>query len=53
MQLTREEVLLAKFVAADPELAAKQFASLNEYVQRDVTVAPLVVEPIRIEEIER
>ncbi len=53
MQLTREEVLLARFVAADPEQAAKQFASLNEYVQRDVTVAPLAVEPIKIEEIER
>jgi len=50
--LSREEVLLARFVAADPEGAAKEFASLNESVQRDVTVEPLVVEPIKIESLQ-
>ncbi len=51
-RLSSEEVLLARFVAADPAGAAKEFASLREFTDRDLAVAPLVVEPIKIKSLE-
>jgi hypothetical protein len=39
-------------VSADPEGAAKEFAALNEFVHRDLSVKPLVFEPIKIESLQ-
>lgn len=51
-RLSREEAALARYVSADPDGALKEFAALNEFVNRDVTVAPLVFEPIKIESLQ-
>ncbi len=48
-RLSPEEVLLVRLATADPEGAVREFASLQESVNRDLTVEPLVVEPIKIE----
>ncbi len=51
-RLTREEAALVRYVSADPEGAAKEFAALNEFVNRDLTMKPLVFEPIKIESLQ-
>lgn len=51
-RLSREEAALVRYVAADPEAAAKEFAALNEFVNRDLAVPPLVFEPIKIESLQ-
>jgi len=51
-RLSREEAALVRYVSADPEGAAKEFAALNEFVHRDLSVKPLVFEPIKIESLQ-
>ncbi len=51
-RLTREEAALLRYVSADPEGAAKEFAALNDFVNRDLAVKPLVFEPIKIESLQ-
>ncbi len=51
-RLSREEAALVRYVSADPDGAAKEFAALNEFVNRDLAVKPLVLEPIKIESLQ-
>ena len=51
-RLSQEEVLLVRLVTADPEGTLREFASLNESVNREITAEPLVVEPIKAESLE-
>jgi hypothetical protein len=51
-RLSREEAALVRYVSADPDGAAKEFAALNEFAKRDLAVPPLVFEPIKIESLQ-
>ncbi len=51
-RLTEEELLLVRLVARDPEGAVREFTSLNEAVNRDLTPEPLVVTPIEIDSLD-
>jgi hypothetical protein len=51
-RLSREELVLARYVASDPEGAVKAFASLRENSERELKIEPLEVKPIQMESLQ-
>lgn len=52
VRASREELMLARYVTADPEGALQAFASLRENSERELKIEPLEVKPIQMESLQ-